>query len=163
MGGSRDVAWELKVEALGGAKTPEAENEEVAVVDREQGAADWRVGSKQRAEVEVEVDVNELLVARLEGIERGVVCVSEDDRDAEENTQTVDVTTAGNGGPVTVVPGKAIDKLPEPSLTIVTVSVIVIVELQVVVMPLSVVFAVHANPGEAKPTVVLAAARLDMA
>lgn len=153
------MACELKVEAPAGAKPEEAAEGVVGV----QGAADWRVGLKQRAEVDVEDGCGELGV---DGVEEDLVgfggggvsvegfCVPKDGEATEEDTNLVDVTTTGKGGPVTVVAGSAMDTEPGPSGLTVTVSVIVVVELQVVVIPV---------PGEANPTVVLAAGRLDMA
>lgn len=158
------MACELKVEAPAGAKPEEAAEGVVGVVDGVQGAADWRVGLKQRAEVDVEDGCGELgmdgaVEEDLEGFGGGGVsvegfCVPKDGEAAEEDTNLVDVTTTGKGGPVTAVAGNARDTEPGPSGLTVTVSVIVVVELQVVVIPV---------PGEANPTVVLAAGRLDMA
>lgn len=138
-----------------------------------QGTIDWRVSSKQRAEVDVEDEC--WVIEADEGAEEGLgetdggsdnaveeVCLPTDDEVVDEDTEIVDVTT-GEGGVFTAVDGIATDTEPEPLESTVTVSVSVVVELQVVVIPASVAFALDAGPEEAIPTVVLAAGRLDMA
>jgi len=168
------VACELKVEAPAGAKPEEMAEGVPVVVDGVQEIIDWRVSSKQRAEVDVEdecwvVGVDKGVEEELEETDGGgentveEVCLPTDDEVVDEDTRIVDVTITGKGGLVTVVVGIARDTEPEPSGLTVTVSVSVVVELQVVFIPASVAFALDANPGEANPTVVLAAARLDMA
>jgi len=168
------VACELKVEAPAGANPEEMAEGVLVVVDGVQGIIDWRVSSKQRAEVDVEdecwaVGVDEGVEEELEETDGDgentveEVCLPTDDEVVDEDTRIVDVTITGKGGLVTVVVGIARDTEPEPSGLTVTVSVSVVVELQVVVIPASVAFALDANPGEANPTVALAAGRLDMA
>ena len=161
------MPWELTVEAPGGAKPVLAEPE--GEPDGEQGAADWREGSKHRADVEVD-EVDEVAE---EPAGNDVVCVSVDDGAAEEYTKVVDVSMFGKGGPVTVVAvGKAIDTVSKPLVKIVTVAIIVDVELHVVGMPDSVVFGLVTKAGVAKgggagggvanSTVAFAAVRLDI-
>lgn len=168
------MACELKVEAPAGAKPEEMAEGVPVVVDGVQEIIDWRVSSKQRAEVDVEdecwvVGVDKGVEEELEETDGGgentveEVCLPTDDEVVDEDTRIVDVTITGKGGLVTVVVGIARDTEPEPSGLTVTVSVSVVVELQVVVIPASVAFALDANPGEANPTVALAAGRLDMA